>query len=69
MERAVFRGVHDEIFALFQACVGNFDTIPPWKVVGTLYLDSIYVSFKYFDFLSVCDKFELLGHMQAAMMI
>ena len=69
LERAVFRGVHDEIFALFQACVGNFDTIPPWKVVGTLFLDSSYVSFKYFAFLSVCDKFELLGHMQAAMMI
>ena len=31
--------VYDEIFALFQAFVGNFDTIPPWKVVGTLYLD------------------------------
>ena len=57
-----------EIFALFQACVGNFDTIPPWKVVGTLYLDSSCVTFKYFAFLSVCDKFELLGHVQAAMM-
>ena len=54
-----------EIFALFQACVGNFDTIPPWKVVGTLYLDSSCVTFKYFAFLSVCDKFELLGHVQA----
>ena len=58
-----------EIFALFQACVGNFDTIPPRKVVGTLYLDSRCVIFKYFAFLSVCDKFELLGHVQAAMMI
>ena len=69
MERTVFRGVYDEIFALFQAFVGNFDTIPPWKVVGTLYLDSRYVAFKYFAFLSVCEKFELLGHVQAAMMI
>ena len=67
--RAVFRGVCGEIFALFEACVGNFDTIPPWNVVGTLYLDSSCVTFKYFAFLSVCDKFELLGHVQAAMMI
>ena len=69
LERAVFRGICGEIFALFQVCVGNFDTIPPWKVVGTLYLVSSCVSFKYFAFLSVCDKFELLGHVQAAMMI
>ena len=67
--RAFFRGVYGEIFALFQACVRNFHTIRPWKVVGTLYLDSSYVTFKYFAFLSVCDKFELLGHVQAAMMI
>ena len=60
LERAVLRGICGEIFALFQACVGNFDTIPPWKVVGTLYLDSRGVRFKYFAFLSVCDKFELL---------
>ena len=33
LESAVFRGVYGEIFALFQACVGKFDTIPPWKVV------------------------------------
>ena len=66
--RAVFRGVYGEIFALFQGCVGNFHTTRPWKVVGTLYLDSSYVTFKYFAFLSVCDKFELLGHVQAAMM-
>ena len=39
-----------------------FDTIPPWKVVGTYYLDISYVAFKYFDFLSVSDKLELLGH-------
>ena len=57
------------MFALFQACVGNFDTIPPWKVVETLYLDSSCVTFKCFAFLSVYDKFELLGHVQAAMMI
>ena len=69
LERVVFRDIRGEIFALFQACVGNFDTIPPWKVVGTLYLDSSCVTFKYFAFLSVCDKFELLGHVQAAMMI
>ena len=69
LERAVCRGICGEIFALFQACVGNFDTIPPWKVGGTLYLDISCVSFKYFAFLSVCDKFEFLGHVQAAMMI
>ena len=41
-------------FSLYsQACVGNFDSIPPWKVVGTLPLDSSYVAFKYFAFLSV----------------
>ena len=67
--KSCFQSIRGEIFALFQACVGNFDTIPPWKVVGTLYLDSSCVTFKYFDFLSVCDKFELLGHVQAAMMI
>ena len=65
MEIAVFRGICGEIFALFQVCVGNFDTIPPWEVVGTLYLDSRFVSFKYFAFLRVCDKFEFLGHVQA----
>ena len=68
LERAVFKGICGEIFALFQACVGNFDTIPPWKVVGTLSLDSSCVSFIYFAFLSVCDKFELFRHVQAAMM-
>ena len=67
--RAVLRGVYGEIFALFQACVGNFHTIRPWKVVGTPYLGGSYVTFKYFAFLSVCDKFELLGHVHAAMMI
>ena len=66
--RAVFRGICGEILALFQVRVGNLDTIPPWKVVGTLYLNSSCVTFKYFAFLSVCDKFELLGHVQAAMM-
>ena len=49
-------------FRFLQACVGDFDTIPPWTVVGTYYLDSSYVTFKYFDFLSVSDKLELLGH-------
>ena len=68
-EGAVFRGICGEIFALFQPCVGNFDTTPPRKVVGTLYLDSSCVIFKYFAVLSVCDKFELFGHTQAAMMI
>ena len=67
--RAVFRGVYGEIYAIFQACVGNFHPIRPWKVVGTLYLDSSYVTLKYFAFLSVCDKFELLVHVQAAMII
>ena len=68
------------IFALgksrFQSCIRrnfrficNFDTIPPWKVVGTLYLDSSHVTFKYNAFLSVWDKFELFGHVQAATMI
>ena len=47
-------GVYGEVFALFQACVGNFDTKPQSKVVGTFYLDSSYVNFKYFAFLSVC---------------
>ena len=57
-------------FRFLQACVGNFDTIPPWKVVGTYYLDISYVAFKYFDFLSVSDKLELLGHAAwAAMMV
>ena len=69
LRRAVFKGVYGEIFAIFQACVGNFYTIRPWIVVGTLNLDSSYVTFKYFAFLSICDKFELLGHVQAAMMI
>ena len=32
LERAVFRGVYGEISALFQTCVGNFHTIPQWKV-------------------------------------
>ena len=59
--------INGEIRALFQACVGNFDITPPWKVVGTLYLDSSCITFKYFAFLSVCDKFGLLGHVQAAM--
>ena len=69
LERAVYRGICGKIFALFQACVRNFGTIPPWKAVGTLYLDSSGVSFKYVAFLRVCDKFELLGRVQAAMMI
>ena len=34
-------------------------------VVGTIYLDGRYVTFKYFAFLSVCDKFELLGYVHA----
>ena len=47
----------------------NFHPIRPWKVVGTLYLDSSYVTLKYCAFLSVSDKFILLGHVQAVMMI
>ena len=61
--------MYGEIFALFEAFVGNFHFIRPWAVVGTLYLDGSYVNFKYFAFLSVCDKFELLGNVHAAMMI
>ena len=49
--RAVFRGVYVEIFALFQASVGNFYPIRPWKVVRTLYPDSSYVTLKIFCFL------------------
>ena len=64
-ERACLRGVCGEIFALFQACVGNFDPTPPWKVFGTLYLGTGHVTFKYF--VSVCVKFELLGHVQTVM--
>ena len=33
--------------------MGNFYTIRPWKVVGTLNLDSSYVTFKCFPFLSI----------------
>ena len=62
MGRAVFRGVYGEIFALFEAFVGNFHTIRPWTVVGTLYLDGSYVTFVFL-------KFELLSHVHAAMMI
>ena len=69
LEGAVVRVVYGENFALLQAWMGTLDTIPPWKGVGTLNFDSSYVTFKYFAFLSVCDKFELLGHVQAATMI
>ena len=58
-----------QIFPLFQACVGNFHTIRPWKVVGTLNVDSSYVTFKCFAFLSICDKYEFLGHVQVTTMI
>ena len=58
-----------QIFPLFQACVGNFHTIRPWKVVGTRNVDSSYVTFKCFAFLSICDKFEFLGHVQVTTMI
>ena len=54
-----------KIFALFQACVCNFDTIPLWKVDRIFYLDSSCVTLKYFGFLSVCDKFELIGRHDA----
>ena len=66
------RGIFGEIFALFQACGGNFNTILPWKVVRTLYINSSCVtlkSFNKFAFLSVCNKSELLGHVQAAMIM
>ena len=29
-------GVYGEVFALFQACVGNFDTIPSQKLLERL---------------------------------
>ena len=38
----------------------KFSLYSKWKVVGTFYLDNSYVTFKYFAFLNVCDKFELL---------
>ena len=41
---AVFSVVYDEIFAFLQAWEDDFGTIPPWKVVGTLYFDSSYVN-------------------------
>ena len=66
LERAVVRVVYGENFALLQAWIGNLDTIPPWIGVWTLNFDSSYVTFKYFAFLSICDQFELLGHVQAA---
>ena len=47
----------------------TFSLYSKWKVVATFHLDNSYVTFKYFAFLNVCDKFELLGHVQAAMMI
>ena len=56
-------------FRFIRSFVGNFHTIRPWTFVGTLYLDGSYVNFEYFAFLSVCDKFELLGNVHAAMMI
>ena len=58
-------------FSLYSKLVLVISTlyIPPWKVVGTLYLDTNRVTFKYFAFLSFCDTFELLGRVQAAMMI
>ena len=53
------RVVYGEIFALFQAWIGNFHTIPPWKVAGTLYLVHSYVTFKYFAFFSLqCTRFH-----------
>ena len=56
LEKSLFRCVHGKILALFQACVGNFDSIQPGKVVGILYLDRSCVTFKYFAFLSVFDN-------------
>ena len=41
-------------FSLYSKFVEVISTlIPPWKVVGTLHLDSSCVSFKYFAFLNV----------------
>ena len=39
------------------------------KLLEHFILIAVALLFKYFAFLSVCDKFELLGHVQAAMMI
>ena len=55
-----------EIFSLYSQLVFVISTLYRG---GTLYLDSSRVTFKYFAFLSFCDTFELLGHVQAAMMI
>ena len=41
---AVFSVVYDEIFAFLQAWEDDFGTIPPRKVVGTLYFGSSYVN-------------------------
>ena len=38
---AIFRGVYNEIFALFQACVGNFDTIPPWRLLEHFFVIAV----------------------------
>ena len=55
-----------EIFSLYSQLVFVISTLYRG---GTLYLDSSRVTFKYFAFLSFCDTLELLGHVQAAMMI
>ena len=36
LEGAVFRYVYGETFGLLHSCVGNFDSISSWKVVGTM---------------------------------
>ena len=41
LERADFRGVCGEIFALFQACVGNFDTYRRLKLLEHLILIAV----------------------------
>ena len=38
------------------------------KLLENFILVAVLVTFKYFVFLSVCNKSELLGHLQAAMM-
>ena len=60
LEKGPISEVYVVKFSLYSKLV--LVTIPPWEVVGTLYLASSYVTFKYFAFLSVCDQFESLGH-------
>ena len=48
------RNTADPYFTMIELSPVNIYTIRPWKVVGTLNLDSSYVTFTYFAFLSIC---------------